>query len=518
MRPAFDPPEIVREDLAEAVLLTAAAGATGLEWLDPPPEAALDAARSLLSKLGAIDGTGRATALGREMTRFPLHPRLARLVLEAHARGASREGALAAALISERDIRGTGRGADRAGHAPTGPSDLLEMIHLFTEAERVRFAPDRLRSLGLDPLPVAHVENARRQIAALLPPEAAVRREGGKSAVDRPGQDQALLDATLAAFSDRIGRRREPRGVEIVLAGGGSARMSPGSVVRDAPLLAALDVEDRRTAPGTSRALSGKGSPTVRLASAVTPEMLLEQFPDRLRWEDSVAWNEAGGRVEGWETMSFDGLVIESSRKQSVDPAAAASLLAAAARARGARTFAPEGAVDALNARLAFVSETFGEAGLSPFTEAAIDERLTESCRGRKSFDDLSKTNLAELLLSTLPGERRAFLDRMAPERITLRGGRTVKVHYEAGGGTPRIESRLQDFFGEVKGPAIGNGRVPLVIHLLAPNMRAVQVTSDLEGFWSRHYPAIRKELMRRYPRHDWPENPREASPPKRRG
>ncbi len=107
----------------------------------------------------------------------------------------------------------------------------------------------------------------------------------------------------------------------------------------------------------------------------------------------------------------------------------------------------------------------------------------------------------------------RGALERLAPERVTLPGGRTARIHYEAGK-PPWVESRLQDFFGMAAGPAIAGGRVPLVLHLLAPNQRAVQVTTDLSGFWDRHYPAIRRELMRRYPRHSWPEDPRTATPP----
>ncbi|HEY5996440.1 MAG TPA: ATP-dependent helicase C-terminal domain-containing protein, partial [Candidatus Deferrimicrobiaceae bacterium] len=152
--------------------------------------------------------------------------------------------------------------------------------------------------------------------------------------------------------------------------------------------------------------------------------------------------------------------------------------------------------------------------GVAPFTEGDVLQALSALCVGRKSFAELEEANLVESLLSGLSGEQRSVLDRMAPERVSLGGGRSVKVRYEGGGRPPWVESRLQDFFGSKAGPSIGNGRFPLVLHLLAPNMRAVQVTAELSGFWERHYPAIRKELMRRYPRHDWPEDPSTASPP----
>jgi ATP-dependent helicase HrpB len=457
--------------------------------------------------MGALDGSGRATGLGRAMLRLPLHPRLSRLVLEAQARGAGREGALVAALISERDIRAREPGERDHGRRPTGPSDMLELAHLYRDAERARFAPDRIRGLGLDLQALSQVRLACRQVAAMLPSGSAA------TGLDEAGRDDALMNAILSAFSDRLGRRREPGGGEIVLAGGGSARMAPGSVVRAAPLLVAIDVEERRGDAGRPDS-PGKTGVAIRLASAVTPEMLLDLFPDRLSWEESVGWNETASRVEGREKLVFDGLVLESSRKPAVDPVLAEKLLADAACAKGARAFAPEGAIDRLMARVAFASEAAPGSGLEPLKEEDVARAISSLCRGRKSFAELAEANPVGALLAGLTREQRAALDRVAPERVPLAGGRSVMVHYEGGGRPPWVESRLQDFFGAKAGPAVADGRIPLVLHLLAPSMRAVQVTADLGGFWERHYQAIRKELMRRYPRHDWPENPLAAKPP----
>jgi ATP-dependent helicase HrpB len=187
--------------------------------------------------------------------------------------------------------------------------------------------------------------------------------------------------------------------------------------------------------------------------------------------------------------------------------------LAAQALARGARAFAAEGALDALVARIAFAAEHAPEAGLAAPGEADLAAALRDAARGRRSFAELREADLPGALLGRLEPRARAALERLAPERVTLPGGRTVRIHYEAGK-PPWIESRLQDFFGLAQGPAAAGGRVPLVLHLLAPNQRAVQVTTDLAGFWDRHYPALRRELSRRYPRHAWPEDPRTAAPP----
>ena len=512
-RPEFDVPEILREDLSETLLAVASMGGPELRWLDPPPEPSAAAAFELLRDLGALDAAGAITPRGRRLLRFPLHPRLARLVVEADDRGAGPAGALLAALLAERDVRE--RSPDRGrGTPPTGPSDLLELAHLLEQAAGSRFDPDRLRSLGLSPGAVQAVERSRRQIAQLL----------GRGPSRRPARaedaEEALLLATLAAYPDRVARRRAPGSPEVVLAGGGSARLDEASVVREAPLLVAVDADERRERRGpVPLPTSGRGGQVlVRVASAATPEMILELFPDALRWEEELAWNAEGGRVDAFERMRYRDLVLEESRKPVPDPERAAAVLAEAALARGARSFAEEGEIDRLLARVAFAARAAPGSGIVPLTEEDVAAALREACAGRRSFAELRESGIGPSLLGRLAPAGRALLERLAPERVTLGGGRAVKVNYEAGDKPPWVESRLQDFFGAVRGPALGAGRIPLVMHLLAPNLRAVQVTTDLAGFWDRHYPALRRELMRRYPRHAWPEDPRTAKPPEPRG
>jgi len=499
-RPAFEAPEVARQDLAETLLLLAALGAPDLEWLEPPPAASAEAARALLLRLGALDAAGAPTDLGRRLVRLPLHPRLARLVVEAEARGAGPGGALLAALLGERDIRERWDRDPRAT-PPTGPSDLLELASLFEEAARARFAAERLRALGLASGPVQAVERARRQI------ERMVRRRTPTAT----STEEALLLATLAAYPDRVARRRGPGSDEVVLTGGGSARLAPESVVREAPLLACVDAEERRAERGRP------GGAQVRIASAVTQEMLLELFPSALRYEEDAVWNEPALRVDPRERLLYEDLALEESRAPRLDPARAESVLAEQALARGPEAFAEEGAVARVLARTAFASRLSG--GAVPAL-AGEDARaaLRDLCAGRRSFAELREAGLPEALLGRLPPPARSLLDRLAPERITLPGGRSLRVGYPAGDEPPWIESRLQDFFGLRQGPAVGGGRVPLVLRLLAPSQRPVQVTTDLAGFWERHYPAIRRELSRRYPRHAWPEDPASAEPPAPRG
>ena len=294
--------------------------------------------------------------------------------------------------------------------------------------------------------------------------------------------DTALLMALTAAFSDRLGKRR-PNG-EILLASGGQAALAEGSGVRQADLVVAIEMENR-------------GTPVIRLASKVEPEWLLDLFPERLESRDGVDWNRTAERVERVSALLFDGLVIEETRSGGPDPERAAELLAAKALEVGIARF---GDVSGLMARWRF-------AGLA---EPDLAKTIAGACYGLRSFAELKGLlgdgGLERILLAG--AEDRAQLEARAPARVKLAKGRSVAVNY-VDGQTPWVASRLQDFFGMRQTPTVG--QTPVVVHLLAPNQRPVQVTQDLAGFWERHYPALRRELGRRYPRHAWPEDPFEG-------
>jgi ATP-dependent helicase HrpB len=293
----------------------------------------------------------------------------------------------------------------------------------------------------------------------------------------------------------------------LALAGGGVADLAESSVVRDAEWMVALDAEER--AGGQSGGRPIRGGAVVRLASAIEPDWLIELYPDAIVERSEVAWNAQLERVEARETMQWEGLVLHASDRADAAPEEAARVLAEAARAAGARAFAPEGALDRWLARARFAASL--DASIRAPDDAVVDATLTGLCDGMRSFAELRKAGLLDALRSSL-GPGAAAVERMAPERVTLGGGRSVSVDYEPGK-PPHIASRLQDFFGMTDGPRIGGGRVPLVLELLAPNGRAVQVTTDLAGFWQRHYPGIRSELARRYPRHSWPDDPTKPAP-----
>lgn len=478
-RPTHDTPELLRADLAETALALHGVGLDpqALRWLDAPAASAWEAAESLLHRLGALKG-GALTPIGRRMLAFPVHPRLARWIVEGEALGIADEAALLAALASERDIRARGLGPARAARHEAA-SDLLEFRDLYRQAER-----GKASGLGLDPRAVEAVRRAHGQLRRLA---SGKRREAG---------DEELLALILTGFPDRVAKRRRERGRELLLSNGQTATLSETSVVAEAPFLVAVEAE------------MGPGGALVRLASAIEPEWLLER--EEIREEDELFWNEERGRVERQERIRYGSLVLHESRTIPPPSAEVSARLAREAYRVWERLVEPED-FRAVRARLALANER------SPAFPRLDDETLREALvrltEGMGSLEELQALDPLEALLSLLLGEDRPRLDRLFPTRITLPSGRQLRVHYEEGR-PPWVESRLQDFFGMTEGPAIAGGEIPLTLHLLAPNQRAVQVTQDLAGFWERHYPSLRKELGRRYPKHAWPEDGRTAKPP----
>jgi ATP-dependent helicase HrpB len=397
------------------------------------------------------------------MLTLPLHPRQARIVVEGERRGVAREACGVAAILGEGGLE-RARGPAQV----SGPADVLADLDIIggTQADRVR--KQLLRSVATGN-----------------------RLHGDAS--------EALQRCILAGYPDRIARRRKPKGSELVLSGGGTARLAESSVVRDAELMVAVDAEERGE--------KGRvGQVTVRSACAISADWLLDDHPDRLRESTTYVWNGDGARVDVVRKLSYDQLTLDESRAPArSDDQAASRVLCEALRERGARTLVDGEALDRLLGRVAFVRVHAPELELP---EVDLDRALEELCRGKTRVDEIADGELFVALLAPLDGKQRRALDELAPERVTLARGRAVRVDYPPGQ-PPQIASRLQDFFGMRAGPTVARGRVALTLHLLAPNQRAVQVTSDLAGFWERHYPSIRRELCRRYPKHSWPEDPR---------
>jgi ATP-dependent helicase HrpB len=525
-RPEHDVAEIRRADLAQTRLELASHGvvARTLEWLEAPPEPALAAAEDLLGRLGAIEAAGNPTPTGDRMLAFPLHPRLARVMVEAEARGVLGDAAVLVALVAERDIRSSSRSAFRGPgarrDAATERSDLLAILDLFREAEEWRFSDGALRAIGLDAGATFAVDRARKQLVRVA------KRARGEGTGVTADHESALLASILAGYPDRVAKRKRNGSRELAIAGGGIAELSEASLVREAEWLVAVDAERRDGLPhlhGPARS----GGTFVRLASGIEPEWLIDLFPGSIAEKETTTWDDARERVEHSSRMTYEGLPLTESRTpgpfRGKVAAEAARVLADAALAAPARAFASsgadgahgaasEGALDRWLARARFAA-TVG--GPSAPAAANIRDAVIAECEGKSSFDELRARPLVQVLKDALGPAGVARVEALAPDAVRLTPSRSARVHYEEGK-PPWIESHLQDFFGFTETPRVGKGQTSLVVHLLAPNRRAVQVTTDLAGFWERHYPTLRKELSRRYPRHKWPEDPRIPVPPTR--
>lgn len=495
-RPSTDAPEIRRLDFTDSALALRAMGVTKLDafsFFEAPAPSSLTAADDLLRSLGAIDKEGALTTIGKRLLQFPLHPRLARLVVEAENLGVSRDGATLAALLGERDIRLESRSFGKGGnaHAQSGPSDLLELLERYEQGQR-----GGARAAGLDQGAMSSVDRVTKQLGRVLDQNKAPNPRTNAE------RDSSLLRSVLAGYPDRVARRRRPRAPELILSAGGSATLDPSSVVHDAELMIAVDAEEK------------KGGVVVRLASQIEAEWLLEVAPDSLGEVDRLEWNESAKRVDRVTRMTYGAVTLEETRQPAPASDACSALLAEHAIAAGARAFADPERLVTWQCRVDTMRAGYPELAFPTPDQKFINETITGLCAGLRSFKELEEASLLDALQSKLTPQQAQVLAREAPSQITLPGGRTVKIGWEPSK-PPWIESRLQDFFGMTKGPMVG--RTPLVLHLLAPNYNAVQVTTDLSGFWDRHYPAVRKELMRQYPKHSWPEDPRTAQPPQPR-
>ena len=511
-RPPFTPPEIRRLELSGTLLdlaavakhLPEAADPAALPWLDPPPAEMVESCRGLLGLLGAVDSTGALTPLGEELAGAPLHPRLARVMAEGRCRGIVGAAALAAVLVNEGMIL-----RPLSAAPAVTDSDVLWQMELFLAWKGRRDLPAAVCE-AFDRPRAERVEALYRQLAegASLP---------ALEKLHVPAEED-LAACFLAGFPDRVGQVRAGRAgrravagsaldrIELALCQGGGARLSPASTVRDSRLLVAVAAEDNPSRGDA--ALSAE----VRVAVGIEPELLLEAPADFLKESAETVWDGEGERVVSRSRLTYGGLLLEETPQEG-DPEETARVLARALADRWPKPFPDDAPLRQYAARLDFLRRLGVEAEFPDLPGEAFDDFLGSICRGKRSFAEIARSSLKGCIDVALEPGQRSRLDRLAPERITLGSGRRVAVNYELGA-APWIGARLQEFFGTSRTPTLADGRVPLVVHLQAPSGRALQVTTDLAGFWQREYPKLRNAYMRRYPRHPWPEDPLAASPP----
>ena len=535
-RPAFETPEIYRLDLAGPALQLLAWGESDLAafgWFEAPAKAALDTALDLLADLGAV-GTaagGRrpasgVTALGERMARLPVHPRIARLLIEGRRLGQPRDAALLAALLAERDpfprpprrpSHSEGFGGAAAGDVVASRSDLLDRVDALAAWEAGatgrrgrRPATGEGEERALNPAAARFVLAARDQLAHLLerqPDDIGAPAPAARPHSPQEARDEALLRALLAAYPDRVARRRAAHEPRAVMVGGRGVRLAAESAVRAAELFVCVEVQSGGSGAGAGGGGAGRpgSEDLVRLASAVDAEWLPAA---RLRSRVELDFDEERQRMIARQRTFYDDLVIAESEVPPPDGEAASARLAAAAAARLSSALPlddPE--VASFLGRARCLAAWMPELELPRFDAAALTELLPELARGRRSFAELRRAPLLDMLRGALSWPQLAALDREAPERLDVPSGKRIRLTYEEGK-PPVLAARIQELFGLAETPRVAGGRIAVLLHLLAPNHRPQQITDDLRSFWQNTYPQVRKELQGRYPRHAWPLDP----------
>lgn len=462
-------PEILDADLAQLVLELAAWGhedPAALTWLTPPPAGSLAQAKNLLVSLGALQ-QGKITEAGRQLLRFPTHPRLAHLLLYGREHGLPGLAADAAAVVEERDPLGKEAGADL--------SLRVEALRRWRKKERV--AADRNA--------LERIERVARQWGRLLH----APLESG------PFDHHDLGRLVAAAYPERIGRRDDDRG-RYRLANGRAARIGEHDPLTHEAWIAVVQLD---AGLGEGKVfLAAPYDPTAEL-SGVEPVAVIE-------------WDERNGQLVARNEWRLGNLVAATKPLTKPDPEAVAQAAISTLRTNGLRLFEPTESAQQFIARVCALGGWRPELGLPDFSEngllASLENWAAPYLGEIKKKEDLRKVQLSDLLRQQLSWEQQSALDRLAPEKIEVPSGSMIRIDYTADGAPPVLAVRLQEVFGWTDTPAVNEGRTRLLLHLLSPGYKPVQVTQDLRSFWQGTYHEVRKELRMRYPKHSWPEDP----------
>jgi ATP-dependent helicase HrpB len=488
-RPKFDDPEIRQADLAGLALELAVWGSApgDLAFLDPPRPRAMDEARRLLTDLGALDGDGRPTEAGRDMVALPLHPRLARMLLVARDRGQAWLGCLLAALLEDRDVL---RG--RPDEIPGDVGLRLALLddpsfrHSRADGRALRVARDRAHDLA--------------------------RRLGVAAGGGDPAEAGPLL---AVAYPDRIAQARGGPG-RFVLRAGTEGWLATDDALAREPFLAVAEVDGRRR--------SGR----IRLAAPLDAAQLDEIAGHHVDEHARVVWDSERDDLVARVERRLGRLRLGTVERRPPAGVATTTALVDRVRSTNLEALRWTGAARSLQARVGFLRAALGE----PWPDVSdrelrrhLDDWLAPvlTAAGATGRADLERVDLVMVLRTLVPAESAGDLERLAPASVTVPSGRRVPLDYRGGGAPgdpPVLAVRVQEMFGSRETPAVAGGRVPVVLHLLSPAGRPVQVTSDLAGFWAGSWSEVRKEMAGRYPKHDWPDDPLAAEPstgPRRR-
>jgi ATP-dependent helicase HrpB len=469
---AFTRPEILSADLSSLVLDLAHWGVTDpatLAFLDSPPQPALLEARALLRELDALDADGRITAEGQALRGLALPPRLARMIVDASRMGAGEEAAQVAAILTERGLGG----------------DSVDL-----DARLENFVRDR---------------SPRAQSARQLAQRWVAQVKESAANVDSETEDGLSTGAILAlAFPDRVARNRGK--ASFTLANGRGANVDPASALAKAPYIAVAELT------GTA------ASCRILLAAPITQSEIETRFADHMTIEDETSFDKAAMALRARRRKRLHAITLSEQNLPVAPSAQTAQILADGFAAISLDRLPWSKPLKQWRDRVMFLRATAPDEwpNLSDVALAASrSEWLTPALMDKISLSDFSAGDLSDAMMNLLPWDKRARLEREAPTHFTAPTGTSLPIDYEAEQG-PTIAVRLQELFGLNVHPAIANGKLPLVLELLSPAHRPVQVTRDLPGFWRGSYAAVRADLRGRYPRHPWPEDPASAPPTRR--
>ena len=497
-RVAHTVPEIRRIDLAEMLLVLKAQGiddAPAFPWLEAPEEVSIARAEQLLRDLGAVDpATGRITAMGQRMVSFPMHPRYARMLMAGHTYGCTREAALIAALTQTQDLllRRPPKPVQEAREDLLGArsdSDFFILMLAWRYAQQHGFRLDACQRLGIH-------ARAARQVAPLVQQFLRVAEAERLALNERTTSQEAIRKCVLTAFIDQLALRRDEGTLRCDLIHGRRGELARDSAVRHSRLLVAAEIDEIEHGNREFNVI-------LRLATAVEETWLTELFPEALSERTDVTFDASGKRVISKQVTLFRDLVLKTKLAGTPPEEAAAALLARAVLTGRFTLKHWTPAVEQWIARLNGLARCCPEFGLSAI---GAEERLfllQQICLGSFSAKEIEDKPVWPVLKAWLSPGQEDLLDTYAPERLSLPCGRSARIRYTVDA-PPVLSARIQDLYGLRQTPTIAMGRQPLVVEILAPNQRPVQVTQDLAGFWTHTYPSLKKALQKRYPKHEW--------------
>ena len=507
----YTQPEILSADLSSLVLDLAQWGVgdpATLAFLDQPPAPALKEARSLLRELGALDGDGRITAEGNSLRALALPPRLARMIVDSHRLGGGEAAADIAAVLTERGLGGDSVDLDvRLDQFRRDRSQRAGSARSLARrwAAQAANSPSLLVGEGRGGRPTAAVLPRKTPTPDPSPQGGGERRESPRNNKDDRGAAELTTGVMLAlAFPDRVARNRGQG--SFVLANGRGAVVDPASALARAPYIAVAELA------GT--AAQGR----ILLAAPIALADIEAHFADRIETADEVSFDRGAMALRARRRRTLQAMTLSEAPLALTPSAETARVLTDGLIAAGIEQLPWSKSVKQWRDRVMFLRQAEGDAwpDLSDHALAARREDwLVPILHDKISVKDLSAGDLSEALTTLLPWELRARLEREAPTHFEAPTGTMLAIDYEAGQG-PTIAVRLQELFGLTTHPSIAKGAVPLVLELLSPAHRPVQVTRDLPGFWRGSYAAVRSDLRGRYPRHPWPEDPANAMPTRR--